>query len=196
MPVVMNTPAGRVTLFRAECEKLLDAQIGRAMQKTALAIENKVKQLMTGPRHGKWYRIGKTPTKQNISMGMKSGRWYQASAPGEPPAIRSSRYFHAVTHKVERESAGRWIGVVGVNLKFAGYPPALEYGIKAGGAARSLRTYRMTVKKPGQKQGMIAKVKQLTFAGGWRLAPRPLWSRAVKELQQVIVNIWRGGSKK
>ena len=193
MPVVMNTPAGRVTLFRAECEKMLDAQIGRAMQKTALAIENKVKKLMTGPRHGRWYRIGKTPTKQNRAMGATAGRWYQASAPGEPPAIRSSRLFHSVTHKVERESGGRWSGVVGTIVTYA---RALELGLKAGKAVQRLRTYRVTVKKKGQNKGMIAKVKQLTFAGGWRLAPRPLWARAVKELRQVIVNIWKEGGKK
>ena len=192
MPQDVNTPAGRITFFRGECEKALDAKIGRAMQMTTLAIENKVKQLMTGSRSGRWYRIGKTPTKQNKAMGMKSGRWYQASAPGESPAIKSSRLFKSVTHKVERQASGLWAGAVGTNVPYA---PGLEFGVKSGGAAQSLRTYRVTVKKKGQKQGVIAKVKQLTFGGGWRLAPRPLWRRAMNEMMQAIKNIWKTASK-
>jgi hypothetical protein len=164
------------------------------MHMSVLALENKVKQLQTGPRHGRWYRIGKTPTKGNRAMGVKTGRWYQASAPGEPPAIKSSRLFKSVTHKVERQAGGLWVGAVGTNVQ--GYPHALEFGIKAGaGATPKKATYRVTKTNQKTGQSVIAKVKQLTFGGGWRLAPRPLWRRAMKEMMQTIKNIWKTASK-
>jgi hypothetical protein len=193
----MPTPwAGRITFlsYRHECEQALDRQIERAMRESVLALENKVKQLHTGPRHGRWYRIGKTPTKGNKAMGMKVGRWYQASAPGEPPAIRSSRLFKSVTHKVERQGDGVWLGQVGTNVK--DYPPALEFGVKSGGAARTRATYRVTKTNRKTGKSVIAKVKRLTFAGGWRIAPRPMWRRAMKELKDTIFNIWKAAGRR
>jgi phage gpG-like protein len=163
------------------------------MQQTVLTVENRVKTLMTGPRSGRWYRIGKTPTKQNRAMGQKTGRWYQASAPGEPPAIKTSRLFKSVTHRVERRLSDSWVGMVGTNVPYA---PYLEFGVKADKAKQRVRTYRVTQMHPETGQPIIAKVKGLSFAGGWRLAPRPLWRRAVTELRETITKIWQEAGEK
>lgn len=197
MPRTVRTPAGRITFFTAEVLQEVDARVERAMRETVLALENRIKVLQTGPRHGRWYRIGKTPTKGNKAMGMKSGRWYQASAPGESPAIKSSRLFKSITSKVEPVAASGmrlgWKGSIGTNVPYA---PGLEFGVKAAGAARTRATYRVTKTNRKTGQSVIAKVKRLTFAGGWRLAPRLLWRRAIKELETTIINIWKAAAKR
>ena len=195
MPRTVRTPmAGKITFFSSEILHDVDSRIERAMRETVYLLENRIKELQTGPRHGRFYRIGKTPTKGNKAMGIKKGRWYQASAPGEPPAIKSSRLFKSVTHKVEHRGDGLWIGQVGTNVK--DYPAALEFGVKAGGAARTRATYRVTKTNRKTGQSVIAKVKRLTFAGGWRLAPRPLWARAMMEMKDTIINIWKAAGRR
>ncbi len=191
MPREVNTPAGKITFFTAEALGRVDAKVKAAMERSVILIENRVKQLMTGPKTGRWYRIGKTPTKANRAMGL-TGRYYQASAPGEPPAVKSSRYLHSITHRVLPHLFG-WLGEVGTNVK--DYPRALEFGVKGGGTRR----YRMTrTRERTQGGGRIVRVHRIAGpqpAGGWRLAPRPLWRRAMMELVDEIVHIWKSAVK-
>jgi hypothetical protein len=213
MARTVRTPAGKITFFSSEILHDVDSRIERAMRETVYLLENRIKELQTGRRSGYWYRIGKTPTKQNIAMGikagpwhrarkMKAGRWYQASAPGEPPAIKSSRLFKSITSRVEPMlTAGGglgWKGSVGTNVQ--DYPPALEFGVKKGaGAKLALRVRRVTMHRKalggGEDQAIIAKVRRVTFMGGWRLAPRPLWRRAVNELKGAIIDLWKAAGK-
>lgn len=196
MPATQRTPAGRITFYSREILRSVDDRIERAMRQTVFLLENRVKTLQTGSRTGYWYRIGKTPTKSNLKMGIKTGRWYQASAPGEPPAVKSSRLFRSITSRVEAVHAAGggigWKGEVGTNVQ--DYPPALEFGVKAAeGAKPSTRAKRMTIITYGKKykkQPIIARVFRKTFAGGWRVAPRPLWRRALTELRGQIKAMW------
>ena len=200
----IRTPAGKFTFFSGEVLRSLDDRIERAMRQTVLLVENRVKVLQTGSRHGRFYRIGKTPTKANRAMGIKSGRWYQASAPGEPPAIKSSRLFKSITSRVEAIASGLgvgWKGSVGTNV---GHAPYLEFGVK--GSPRShvtRRRYRVTkTREHTGEQGVIVRVQRVLKgvthvplegphpAGGWRLAPRPLWRRAMMDLINEIKSIW------
>lgn len=172
MPQEIKTPAGRLTFFTGEILKTVDDRIERAMRQTVILVENRVKVLQTGARHGRMYRIGKVPTKENKAMGL-TYRAYRASAPGEPPAIKSSRLFKSITSRVEPIASGMqvgWKGSVGTNVPYA---RPLEFGVKAGGK-KAHATVKIGPKPPG----------------GWRLAPRPLWRRALTDLMGEIKKIW------
>jgi hypothetical protein len=115
--------------FGEELQKSLDAEIERAMKRTVTTVANRVRVLQTGPRTGKVYRIGKTPTKADRAAG-RTFRSHQASAPGEPPAVWSGRLFRSVFEKVVPVfEKGRlaWRGYVGTNVQYA---PHLEFGTK------------------------------------------------------------------
>ncbi len=194
----------RAEFFTKDILNGVNSRIERAMRQTVILVENRVKLLQTGPKSGRWYRIGKSPTKQVRAIGRRGrslgGRWYRASAPGEPPAIRTSRLYKSVTSSVQAKPGPRgglgWLGEVGTNVK--DYPKSLEEGVKAGGRRRGAGPAMHTVAVQhiggGQMFHTIRPVAVVTFAGGWRVAPRPLWGRAVKDLAAAIKALWAGAA--
>ncbi len=81
------------------------------------------------PKHGRIYRVGKTPTKSQRARGA-TFREHQASAPGEAPAILNGRLWRSVGHVVSREGDDT-VAQVGTSLQDV-YPLALEFGTKDG----------------------------------------------------------------
>jgi len=127
MPETKKIPGGKLTFYAKEVLQNADNKIQRAMLETVQLVENHVRKLQTGPRTGRIYRIGKTPTKADKLAGRKF-RSHQASAPGEPPAVWSGRLFNAIVSKVEPilgKTGMGWRGEVGTNVKYARW---LEFG--------------------------------------------------------------------
>ncbi len=141
MPAKKAPPGGKMQFFGKEFLKSLDDEVERAMKRTVTTVANRVRVLQTGPRTGRLYRIGKTPIKSakywHMVGGKKvykpmpqTGRFHQASAPGEPPAVWSGRLFRSVFEKVIpvfEKGKLAWRGFVGTNVEYA---PHLEFGTK------------------------------------------------------------------
>lgn len=87
----------------------------RAVLKAALHYEKAVKKKLTGPRTGRVYVVDGIP--------------YQASAPGEPPALREGNLRKSISHTLPK-----WEGV-NVSCEVGSEAPQaniLEYGGVAG----------------------------------------------------------------
>lgn len=140
---------GRITFFGRELAVLVDARTRGAMESIVLLTEQKVKTLISeSPRGGRSYRVGKTRKRRG------RGRIHKASAPGEPPAVRTSRLFTSIRSAVQRKTDGIQ-GLVGTNVKYSTF---LEEGTRL-------------------------------------MRPRPVWRRALKELEGDIQRIFsRAGS--
>jgi len=161
---------GKIEFFTKNVIAALDSKAERALEKAVLMIENEVKNLMTNsPRGGRVYRVGKSPTKADKAAGRKF-RGHKASAPGEPPAVNTGRLRNSITSKVvPKLGGGGFVGLVGTNVQYA---EPLEKGVKG---------------QPGP-----AAKKAGTARTGWRLAPRPAWSVAIKKLREKIIALFKG----
>lgn len=83
------------------------------METACQHLVNEVKKTLTGQRTGKTYKVPGTKRKL-----------YTASAPGEPPAVRTGRLRNSIKYRV----LGRGVnlsGVVGTQVEYA---PHLEFG--------------------------------------------------------------------
>lgn len=87
--------------------QLLDAAEKRAYR-IAILQRNHIVKSMAGPRSGKWYTVPGT------------SRRYQASAPGEYPAVRTGFLRADVKFKVVRDNLGVY-AFVGADVYYAGY---------------------------------------------------------------------------
>lgn len=144
MAEVFQFKNGRVTFFSKELALLVDARTRVAMEAVVLLTEQKVKTLMSeSPRGGRSYRVGKR------RKGKGRGRIHKASAPGEPPAVRTGRLITSVRSAIQRKSDGIQ-GLIGTNVKYATF---LEEGTRL-------------------------------------MKPRPVWRRALKELEGDIQRIF------
>jgi len=85
----------------------------RSVLKAALYFEGAVKKKLTGPRTGRIYRIG------------KRGRTYQASAPGEPPAVKTGKLRQSIAHVGPTWDGDSVSAEVGSRLVYAA---RLEFG--------------------------------------------------------------------
>lgn len=85
---------------------MLDSQVDLNVKKACVYMVNKLKQALTGMRHGRVYRVYGT------------GRVYVASAPGEAPAVRTGRLRNSI--KCYFQGSGMSIkGVIGTDLDYA-----------------------------------------------------------------------------
>lgn len=68
--------------------------------RTANELQNQVNYVLRGQRHGRRYKIPGSYKRQmdKASGKMRNGRYYTASAPGEPPAVRTGA-FRASWHR-------------------------------------------------------------------------------------------------
>lgn len=106
----------------------IDKGIDRRLTLLALSIEAETKKLMAQPKSGAIYRV----------PGFK--KTYQASAPGQAPAVRTGNLFRRVTHEVGKHTVR-----VGSNVKYHKY---LEWGTARIAARPSLRpALRIVAKK-------------------------------------------------
>jgi HK97 gp10 family phage protein len=101
--------------FTSQAGKAID-QIEKAQKeqltKACLAVQKVAFDKLGGPGKGRWYRVPGTK------------RRYQASEPGDPPAIRTG-ILRKTLHYAISETDGEMVGMIGSSQKYA---PALEFG--------------------------------------------------------------------
>jgi HK97 gp10 family phage protein len=100
---------------RAACEQFI-VQLARSnLEKACVHLTNETKKTLTGQRHGRVYRV----------VGTKHA-YYTASAPGEPPAVRTGRLRNSIKYVIVGGGL-RLLGRVGTSLDYA---PHLEFGTR------------------------------------------------------------------
>lgn len=101
-----------------------------------VAVKNRyiriLNDMMRGPKTGRIYNVGKTPTKADRAAG-RNFRSHQASAPGEAPAIDTGRLRQSIVSEITKRFPMVWEAVVGTSIKPAAgqersYPEILEFG--------------------------------------------------------------------
>jgi HK97 gp10 family phage protein len=92
--------------------KMLPREFENAILKSAILLNNEVKRVLSGTRHGKMYKIPAT------------NRMYQASSPSEAPASRLGHLRNSYQYKVKGNGFNS-AGYVGSPLDYSHY---LEYG--------------------------------------------------------------------
>jgi len=97
---------------RAAVELRIAGEARIRMEQATELVRGEALRLMSGPKHGRRYRVPGTQV------------FYTASAPGEAPAVPTGRLRGSVNREV-RVSANETIGVVGTEL---GYGRDLEFG--------------------------------------------------------------------
>jgi HK97 gp10 family phage protein len=101
--------------FTSQMSKVIDdmekAQKER-LTKACLAVQKVAFEKLASPGKGRWYRVPGTK------------RRYQASEPGDPPAIRTG-VLRKTLHYAIAETDGEMEGMVGSSQKYA---PMLEFG--------------------------------------------------------------------
>ncbi|MGB9866717.1 MAG: HK97-gp10 family putative phage morphogenesis protein [Bacillota bacterium] len=141
-------------------EAALDRAAWEHMERACQHLVDKVKETLSGQRTGKKYIIPglKTIREREALLSLKRGgpvkltakqreaRKYTASAPGEPPAVRTGRLRNSIKYRIVGTGLSLR-GIVGSPLEYA---PYLEFGTSKMERRPSLRpTYereRETVK--------------------------------------------------
>lgn len=77
-----------------ECSDTIRTQMERRSYLVANELRNSAMQVLRGQRSGRRYKVPGTHRRQRDKMDgkMKRGRYYTASAPGEPPAVRTGAF--------------------------------------------------------------------------------------------------------
>lgn len=98
-------------------------EIAQRMLRAVIFMQNEVKLTLTGTRHGRRYRIGKSARGKKI----KRVRYHIASAPGEPPAVLYGRLRNSIKFELRTKGLRSIEGIVGSKLDKAVW---LEKGTK------------------------------------------------------------------
>lgn len=105
---------GFITLNITELFVKTSIQAEGALKVIVAETERKIKEAMAEPKSGRRYRIGKA----------RRRRFHIASAPGEPPAVRSN-FLRTRIRSATRRTLFGVEGLVGTNVVYA---PFLELG--------------------------------------------------------------------
>jgi len=112
-------PSG-VTWYGQQTMTRINSIIAQRLVAAAVIVEGRMKTSMQTQKTGRWYR-------KPYSQAM-----YQASAPGESPAVRTARLLNSITHDVPRKTGNIWSIRAGTNVKDEttgfNYPYHLEFG--------------------------------------------------------------------
>lgn len=105
---------------------------------TGNCLRNAMLKVMSGKRSGRVYKkvgtYGKRRTKATKELmgqykrNLRGGQLYQASAPFEPPAVRTGTLRRSFTHRVQEQPNGKGIKVLAVLETRNKYAAYLEYG--------------------------------------------------------------------
>lgn len=97
--------------FKPALQEVMDEFYSR-LEKASIHMLNEVDEKITGPRTGAEYRVPSTARK------------YTASAPGEPPAVRTGDLRRHMSYQLKREGS-EIFSAIGNKLEYANY---LEHG--------------------------------------------------------------------
>ena len=118
----------------AEIAKTVTTEVQHQMEsrsyRAANELRNSALMVLKGQRSGRRYKIPGTHRRQRdkVSGKMKNGRYYTASAPGEPPAVRTGAFrqsWQPTAHVV----FGSYISRIATNIPYAEF---LEDGTPGG----------------------------------------------------------------
>lgn len=143
-------------------------QAGQEVKSRGVRMANELRtasnHVLAGQRHGRRYKVPGTYKRQKDSVTgkMRSGRYYTASAPGEPPAVRTGVFRMGWKQRSYAEDLG------GGECNVRG---VIENGQKVG------RHLLGEVLEQGRKDG--------------RMAPRPYKQRVVDRALPKILKIYK-----
>jgi len=142
-------------------QKQIDTELLNRVKASAITVRNEWVKVLSGPRHGRYYRIPGTHRKRQkraarfvraqtprggfgeMEQGAASllatkgiGGFYRASAPGEAPAVRLARFKQSLKFWAQLTATGA-TAHVGTSLE--PYPVYLEKGTRKMAARPSLK---------------------------------------------------------
>ena len=124
-------------------ELTFEAITNEAAHQIGILLIQAIQDELTGERHGRWYPVpgnhqyGKTTPKTDRAhnygvkfLGTKNrmeiqGAAYQASAPGEPPAVRTGRLRQSFHMEINKTQYDTYKVIITSNVYYA---DAMEYG--------------------------------------------------------------------
>lgn len=109
----------KVVWFGDEILKQLEADMTKRLLRMVYFVERTVQELFREPKSGNTYQV---------NPGVKNGRTYTASAPGEAPAVRTGRLRQSITHAIEKTGVATIKADVGTSIADPEYPKHLEFG--------------------------------------------------------------------
>ena len=152
------TPDVTVYWFGPQVRAELTAEVRKRLLIAALMVERSAKESMAEQKHGRWYL-----------KGSGSDAIYQASAPGEAPAIRTGVLQSGVTHTYPKMGIDGWMHCyVGSDEDYGLY---LELGVGRFVFGSSRASAALT--------------------GDWRIAPRPWLRPALDKNRAAIGTLFR-----
>lgn len=139
----------------------------KRLREAALLAQREIKQTLTGQRSGRTYRVPGTR------------RQYTASAPGEPPAVRTGRLRSVIRIEVDKD---KMEAVVGPEKMAPDYPAMLEFGTQG-----HLQSAPVSV---GGSHGLPTPARRsqsMSMRG--RMAPRPFMAPTFLRIKSALQNI-------
>lgn len=151
-----------------QAKSIIQQEMERRSYLAANVLRNKAQLVLRGQRSGRRYKVPGTYRRQKDPLDgkMKRGRYYTASAPGEPPAVRTGT-FRASWQATARSAFGSYIS-------------RIESDVKVGGRNRGYYT----------ESGKYL-LGDILEDGTSRMAPRPYQDRILKEATPAIVRIYQ-----
>ena len=162
MPDVVITGDWKLVSFLREVSTAIDAQIKARAYAAAQLIRTEMLNLLSGQREGRTYRVPGTQ------------RTYQASRPGEPPAVMLGDLRRSVKAENVESGFGEGEAIVGATMEYA---PWLEFGTGRAGAAKQQEDVPEGYVH-GPKPGM---------------APRPFLRPAIEHTREQVRRVLEGG---
>lgn len=109
----------------------------------ALVLQKHAKLVLQGQRHGRRYKVPGTyaAQKDKTDNKVKNGRYYTASAPGEPPAVRTGTFRNS-WQPTSREVFGSYISRIESDIKTDGGGYLLGQILEEGTVKMEPRPYQ------------------------------------------------------
>jgi len=178
----------RVNWYGPQVKSALDQKIARRLTLAAYAVEGEIKRSMYNePKTGKMYQKPNTKA------------WYQASAPGEAPAVRTGMLARSISHKPPfKTGLAKWHCYVGTFGKKSG-ASGLDTGavtswsgVSVPGGLFAGVTSGSSTDVSGASGVEGAKYPLYLELGTQYMAPRPYLRRGLDKSKKKIKALFKG----
>jgi len=180
--------ATRVNWYGPQVKGALDKKVAKRLTLAAYVVEGEIKRSMYNePKTGRMYQKPNTKA------------WYQASAPGEAPAIRTGMLARSISHKPPfKTGRAQWhcyVGTFGKKSESSGLgtgkmtswgDTSVPTGLFAGVASRSNTDVSGISGVEGAKYPLYLEL------GTRYMAPRPYLRRGLDKSKKKIKALFRG----